>query len=87
LIYTWEDIVEHISTLWLEITMAPIKLPCPDDECGWKTVELEMADAKELLVMHIMVMHTPAPQHGAQQHHAHTSTIHNSYCFRNITMY
>ena len=37
--------------------MTAIALPCPDGDCGWKTVEVEQKLAKELLDQHIAVKH------------------------------
>ena len=37
--------------------MAPLKLPCPKMDCQFETVEVELADAKELLADHIKVEH------------------------------
>ena len=37
--------------------MTTISLPCPDGDCGWKTVEVEQKLAKELLDQHIEVKH------------------------------
>ena len=46
------------------ITMAPIKLPCPETFCDYMTVEVEIADGLKLLEMHERVAHrapVPAP--------------------------
>ena len=40
--------------------MAPISLPCAKSDCGWKTMEVELVDAKKLLVDHIRLEYVDA---------------------------
>ena len=47
--------------------MAPVELPCPANDCEFKTIKLEFAHAKELLDIHVKVDHPVAAVGGESQ--------------------